>query len=47
MPYPANHKARTRERIVEAARELFNGLGFDRVTIDMVMARAGLTRGGF
>lgn len=47
MPYPANHKRQTRERIVEAARELFNRHGFDRVTIDMVMARAGLTRGGF
>ncbi len=47
MPYPASHKGRTRERIVEAARELFNRHGFERVTIDMVMTRAGLTRGGF
>jgi AcrR family transcriptional regulator len=47
VPYPADHKARTRHRIVEAARILFNRYGFERVTIDMVMAEAGLTRGGF
>jgi AcrR family transcriptional regulator len=47
MPYPKDHKARTRARIVEAARVLFNRHGFDRVTIDQVMAEAGLTRGGF
>lgn len=47
MPYPKDHKAKTRERIVEAARVLFNRHGYDRVTIDQVMAEAGLTRGGF
>jgi AcrR family transcriptional regulator len=47
MPYSPNHKARTRARIVGAARELFTLRGFERVTIDEVMARAGLTRGGF
>lgn len=47
MPYPKDHKNRSRKRIVEAARELFNSHGFDRVSIDMVMQRAGLTRGGF
>ena len=47
MPYPKDHKPRTRARIVEAARALFNTHGYDRVTLDMVMARAGLTRGGF
>jgi TetR/AcrR family transcriptional regulator, transcriptional repressor for nem operon len=47
MPYPKDHKAKTRERIVEAARVLFNRHGFDSVTIDQVMAAVGLTRGGF
>ncbi len=47
MPYPKDHKERSRKRIVEAARELFNRFGFDRVSIDMVMEQAGLTRGGF
>jgi TetR/AcrR family transcriptional regulator, transcriptional repressor for nem operon len=47
MPYSKDHKQKTRARIVEAARQLFNLHGFDRVSIDMVMQRAGLTRGGF
>ena len=47
MPYPKDHKQRTRTRIVEAARQLFNARGFDCVSIDMVMERAGLTRGAF
>ena len=47
MPYAKDHKARTRARIVEAARVLFNRHGYERVTIDQVMAEAGLTRGGF
>jgi AcrR family transcriptional regulator len=47
MPYTAEHKARTRARIVEAARQLFNRHGFDQVSIEQVMARANLTHGGF
>lgn len=47
MPYTAEHKARTRERIVMAARQLFNRHGFESVSIDQIMARANLTRGGF
>lgn len=47
MPYPKDHKARSRRRIVEAARQLFNQHGFERVSIDMVMEGAGMTRGGF
>ncbi len=47
MPYSAEHKARTRERIVTAARALFNRHGFEPVSIDQIMARAELTRGGF
>lgn len=47
MPYTAEHKARTRARIVESARVLFNRRGFEQVSIDDVMQGAGLTRGGF
>jgi TetR/AcrR family transcriptional repressor of nem operon len=47
MPYSAEHKTRTRGRIVESARRLFNRFGFERVSIDQIMAHAGLTRGGF
>src|SRR5712691_5049506 len=47
MPYTPAHKARTRERIVESARRLFNRHGFTGVSIDEIMAEAGLTRGGF
>lgn len=47
MPYSPEHKRKTRARIVEAGRILFNRHGFNGVTIDMVMNEAGLTRGGF
>jgi len=47
MPYSREHKQQTRARIIEAARILFNRHGFSGVSIDMVMAHAGLTRGGF
>lgn len=47
MPYTSDHKDKTRARIVESARVLFNRRGFDAVSIDDVMKAAGLTRGGF
>jgi AcrR family transcriptional regulator len=47
MPYTAAHKQQTRERIVRAARRLFNRRGFSDVSIDEIMAAAGLSRGGF
>ncbi|WP_266158065.1 TetR/AcrR family transcriptional regulator [Dyella silvatica] len=47
MPYTTEHKQKTRERIVECARELFNRKGFVSVSIDEIMGHAGLTRGGF
>jgi len=47
MPYRPEHKAQTRARIVECARRLYNRRGFSDVSIDEVMAEAGLTRGGF
>jgi len=47
MPYAPDHKEKTRARIVERARILFNRHGFENVTINMVMKAAHLTRGGF
>ncbi|MHC8491120.1 TetR/AcrR family transcriptional regulator [Thalassospira sp. SM2505] len=47
MPYSPAHKPKTRIRIVNAATALFKKAGFENVTIDQVMAAAGLTRGGF
>lgn len=47
MPYSPEHKLQTRARVVESARRLFNRHGFQQVTIDQVMASAGLTRGAF
>jgi AcrR family transcriptional regulator len=47
MRYNSEHKAKSRERIVEAARQLFRKRGFDGASIDQVMHRAGLTRGAF
>lgn len=47
MPYTPEHKAKTRKQIVASARKLFNRRGFTEVSIDEIMADAGLTRGGF
>ena len=47
MPYRPEHKEETRVRIIECARRLFNRHGFSEVSIDQIMAEAGLTRGGF
>jgi TetR/AcrR family transcriptional regulator, transcriptional repressor for nem operon len=47
MPYPAGHRDRVRKKIVESARRLFNRGGFESVSVDSIMASAGLTRGGF
>ncbi|WP_426343724.1 TetR/AcrR family transcriptional regulator [Pseudoduganella sp. R-32] len=47
MPYTAEHKERTRSKIVESARKLFNRHGFEQVSIETIMSGAGLTRGGF
>jgi TetR/AcrR family transcriptional regulator, transcriptional repressor for nem operon len=47
MPYAPQHKEETRARIVECARRMFNRYGFEAVSIDQIMASAGLTRGGF
>jgi TetR/AcrR family transcriptional regulator, transcriptional repressor for nem operon len=47
MPYPAGHRSAVRKRIIHSARGLFNLHGFEAVSIQKIMARAGLTHGGF
>lgn len=47
MPYSAEHKQDTRQRILRSAARLFNRKGFAEVTIAEIMAAAGLTHGGF
>ena len=47
MPWPDDHKARTREKIVRAAAAAFRAGGVAGVRLEDVMARAGLTHGGF
>jgi AcrR family transcriptional regulator len=47
VPYVPEHKAATRNRILEVARRLFNRNGLTAISIDEIMAGAGLTRGGF
>lgn len=47
MPYAAGHREQVRRSIVNSARRLFNRRGFDSVSLDQIMAGAGLTRGGF
>lgn len=47
MGYSPEHKARTRERVVESAARLFRRYGYNGVGIDDIMAAAHLTRGGF
>jgi TetR/AcrR family transcriptional repressor of nem operon len=47
MAYPASHRSAVKKRIIDSARRLFNRYGFESVSLDQVMAGAGLTRGGF
>lgn len=47
MPYSAEHKQQSRERIRRAAAELFCRYGFDQVSITQVMQHAQMTHGAF
>ena len=47
MPWPDDRKTRTREKIVQAAAAAFRAGGITNVRVEDVMARAGLTHGGF
>jgi TetR/AcrR family transcriptional regulator, transcriptional repressor for nem operon len=45
--YPPGHREQSRARILRAAAELFRSQGIAATGVDRVMARAGLTAGGF
>lgn len=47
MPYTKEHKRKSRERILHSASRLFSRRGYNAVSLDDVMADAGLTRGAF
>jgi AcrR family transcriptional regulator len=47
MPYPPEHRTETRTKILDSARRLFNRNGLTEISIDKIMAGAGLTHGGF
>jgi TetR/AcrR family transcriptional regulator, transcriptional repressor for nem operon len=47
MPYPAGHRAAVKKNIIDSARKLFNRHGFERISLNQIMAGAGLTHGGF
>ncbi len=47
MPYPSGHRDKVRKQIIQSARKLFNRSGFEKVSVNQIMADAGLTRGGF
>ena len=47
MSYHPAHRVGKRQQLLRAARALFSARGFDAVSIDEIMAGAGLTRGGF
>jgi len=47
MAYPAGHRTTVKKKIVDSARRLFNRHGFENVSLNQIMAGAGLTHGGF
>jgi TetR/AcrR family transcriptional repressor of nem operon len=47
MPYPASHRVEVKRKIIDSARKLFNRHGFESVSLDQIMAGAGMTHGGF
>lgn len=47
MRYDSEHKAQTRERILKETAAAIRSEGVDRIGVAQVMARAGLTHGGF
>lgn len=47
MPYAKDHKAKTRDRILEAATDLFSRYGFKKVSIGEIMKAAQMTHGAF
>lgn len=47
MPYSAEHKQKSKNKLLASAFELFAHNGYENVTIDNITQHAGLTRGAF
>jgi AcrR family transcriptional regulator len=47
MPYSAEHKQQSREKILKSAFACFTEKGFENTSIDEIMQRAEMTRGAF
>ena len=47
MPYAKDHKAKTRDRILQAATDLFSRYGFENVSIGNIMKAVKMTHGAF
>ena len=47
MPYAKDHKARSKDLILDSAIELFSRYGFDKVSIGQIMNAAKMTHGAF
>jgi len=47
MPYSKKHKIQSKERILNAATELFSRYGFEKVSIGEIMKLARMTHGAF
>ena len=47
MPYAPSHRTEVKGKIIQSARRLFNRHGFENVSLNQIMAGAGLTHGGF
>ena len=47
MRYDAEHKQKTRERVLKEAAKAIRADGPDRIAVAGIMAKAGLTHGGF
>jgi TetR/AcrR family transcriptional repressor of nem operon len=47
MSYSANHKEKSRRRILDSAYKLFSAKGYENVSINEIMAAANMTRGAF
>lgn len=47
MPYSKQHKAKSRQLILASAYKLFSQKGYENVSINEIMAVAGMTRGAF
>jgi TetR/AcrR family transcriptional repressor of nem operon len=47
MPYSAEHKQQSRERILQSAISCFSNRGYENTSIDEIMQMADMTRGAF